>query len=208
MAIGAGRTYHCNSNCTDLEASARFYEALGLRRVLRTTPSAPQPGAGFGLAEVAWDAWILQSDDGADGLSLDLLRWTTPPPTGTPPPTVAEPGLNRLVVLTPDIDGVVAAARDAGGEVRCPPVAGHAVEGAPRTAMLADPDGVAVQVLEGDRTSIAQVIVNVTDVERSLAYYRDVTGLHPAGDPRTVDQPGALHGLGDARAEVLTVESE
>jgi catechol 2,3-dioxygenase-like lactoylglutathione lyase family enzyme len=201
MPIGGTRIYHCNSNCTDVEASARFYEALGLRRVVRTVPSRPQPGDAFGLAEVAWDAWVLQSDDGMDGLSLDLLEWTTPPPTGEPPSTVAQPGLNRLVVLTPDLDGVVAGAQAAGGTVRCSPVPGHDAPGAPRTAMLADPDGVPVQLLEGERTSIAQVIVNCTDVERSLGYYRDVMGLRPAGDPRVVDQPGALHGL-DRDAQV------
>ena len=30
MAIGGNRIYHVNSNCTDVEASAAFYEALGM----------------------------------------------------------------------------------------------------------------------------------------------------------------------------------
>mgnify|MGYP000160805457 CR=1 FL=1 len=41
-------------------------------------------------------------------LSLDLLEWTTPPPTGTPPPTVGQSGLNRLCVSTPDLDATIA----------------------------------------------------------------------------------------------------
>jgi catechol 2,3-dioxygenase-like lactoylglutathione lyase family enzyme len=118
MAVGASRIYHVNSNCTDLARSADFYEGLGLRRVLRTTPSTPQPGAALGLDQVAWDAWMMSSDDGTDGLVLDLLRWTTPPPTGAPPPTAARPGLDRLCLTTPALDAVLGAAVDRGGLFR------------------------------------------------------------------------------------------
>src|SRR3954466_5664772 len=110
MAIGGNRIYHVNSNCSVLETAARFYEALGLRRVIRTVPSRPQPGGAFGLAEVAWGAWGLQAEDGRDGLSLDRLEWTPPPPTGTAPSTVAQPGLNRLCLSTPDLDASIEAA--------------------------------------------------------------------------------------------------
>ncbi|MBU3701965.1 MAG: VOC family protein, partial [Acidimicrobiia bacterium] len=58
VPISASRIYHVNSNCTDLERSARFYERLGLQRVTRTVPLRPQPGGAFGLEQVAWDAWI------------------------------------------------------------------------------------------------------------------------------------------------------
>jgi catechol 2,3-dioxygenase-like lactoylglutathione lyase family enzyme len=194
MAIGGNRIYHVNSNCSVLERSARFYEALGLRRVVRTVPSRPQPGDAFGLAEVAWDAWVLQSDDGLEGLSLDLLEWTTPPPTGTPPPTVGQPGLNRLCVSTPDLDATIDAAVAAGGTLVGGPVFGHGDSG-PRTAMLRDPDGVPLQLFEGDTVSIAQVIVNCVDLDASLAYYRDVMGLVPAGEVREIAQPAAIHGL-------------
>jgi catechol 2,3-dioxygenase-like lactoylglutathione lyase family enzyme len=202
MAIGGHRIYHVNSNCTDLERAARFYEALGLKRVIRTVPSRPQPGDAFGLAEVAWDAWMLQSDDGLEGLSLDLLEWTTPPPTGAPPSTVAHPGLNRLCLSTPHFDVALDAAAAAGGTIAGGPVAGHGDSG-PRTVMLHDPDGVPVQVFEGDRVSIAQVIVNCVDVEAALTYYRDVMGLQPAGEVREIDQPAAIHGLdADGRVRV------
>jgi catechol 2,3-dioxygenase-like lactoylglutathione lyase family enzyme len=194
MAIGGNRIYHVNSNCTDLERAARFYEALGLRRVIRTVPSRPQPGDAFRLAEVAWDAWVLQSEDGLEGLSLDLLEWTVPPPTGAPPSTAGQPGLNRLCMSTPDLDATVAAATAAGGTLAGGPVFGHGDSG-PRTAMLRDPDGVPVQLFEGEATSIAQVIVNCVDLDRSLAYYRDVMGLTPVGDVREIVQPAALHGL-------------
>ena len=194
MAVGASRIYHVNSNCTDLARSADFYEGLGLRRALRTTPSTPQPGAALGLDQVAWDAWMMSSDDGTDGLVLDLLRWTTPPPTGAPPPTAARPGLDRLCLTTPALDAVLGAAVDRGGSVRGGPLV---VEpGRPRTAMVLDPDGIAVELVEGEHTSIAHVVVNVTDLERSVAYYRDVMGLRPVDAARAVEPPAALHGLG------------
>jgi len=202
MVIGGNRIYHVNSNCSVLERSAAFYEALGLRRAVRTVPSRPQPGAAFGLAEVAWDAWVLQSEDGLEGLSLDLLEWTTPPPTGTPPPTVGRPGLNRICVSTPDLDATIDAAVAVGGALAGGPVFGHGDSG-PRTAMLHDPDGVAVQLFEGDTVSIAQVVVNCIDLDESLAYYRDVMGLVPAGEAREIAQPAALHGL-DADGLVRT----
>ena len=151
---------------------------------------------------MAWDAWVLQSDDGLDGLSLDLLEWTTPPPTGTPPPTVGQPGLNRLCVSTPDLDATIDAAVAAGGTLSGGPVFGHGDSG-PRTAMLRDPDGVPVQLFEGDAVSIAQVIVNCVDLDASLAYYRDVMGLVPVGEVREIAQPAAIHGL-DADGLVRT----
>jgi catechol 2,3-dioxygenase-like lactoylglutathione lyase family enzyme len=194
MAIGGNRIYHVNSNCTDLGRAVELYEALGLRRVTHTVPSRPQPGDAFGLPEVCWDAWMLHSDDEMEGLSLDLLEWTTPPPTGTAPSSVGQPGLNRLCISTPDLDGVLAAAVAAGATVVGGPVHGHGDSG-PRTVMIHDLDGVPVQLFEGETTSIAQVIVNCVDVDASLAYYRDVMGLVPVGDVREIAQPAGLHGL-------------
>src|SRR5256885_14624610 len=114
MAIGASRIYHVNSNCSDLARAVHFYEALGLTRVTRTVPSRAQPGAAFGLDEVAWDAWMMHGDDGAAGLALDLLEWRVPRPSGSPA-YVGAHGFDRLVVTVPDLDAVLTAARAAGG---------------------------------------------------------------------------------------------
>ena len=83
----------------------------------------------------------------------------------------------------------ITAATEAGGTLVGGPVFGHGDSG-PRTAMLHDPDGVPVQLFDGEQVSIAQVIVNCTDLERSLRYYTDVMGLQPASEIRTVTQPG------------------
>lgn len=197
MPISASRIYHVNSNCTELERSARFYEALGLRRVTRTVPLRPQPGDAFGLDEVAWDAWILQSDDGLDGLSLDLLEWTTPSPTGAPTDLDGEPGYNRLVLEVSDLDATVTAAVERGGSVVGGPIAVDAGGATMRIAMLRDPDGVPVQLVEGASNRILHVVVNCPDIDESLAYYRDVLGLGPMGPVEQMTWKGSLFGRED-----------
>ena len=179
MAINGSRIYHVNSNCSDLERSAQFYEALGLTRVLRTVPSASQSGEAFGLTEVAWDAWMMHSDDGMDGLSLDLLEWKVPAPSGAPASLNGEPGYNRLMITTPDLDATVQRAIAAGGTLVGGPIEVEAGPNRPVLAMVLDPDGVPVQLLASDRVSIAQVVVNCADIDATLAYYRDVMGLTP-----------------------------
>ena len=194
MAIQGNRIYHCNSNCSDLDVAVAFYEALGLRRVLRTVPSKNQSGSAFGLDEVAWDAWILHSDDGLDGLSLDLLEWKTPLPTGTAPGLDGEPGYNRLMMTTPDLDATLERAVAAGGTLVGGPIDVEAGPERPRLAMVLDPDGVPIQLLEADKTSIAQVVVNCADIDESIAYYRDVMGLNPIFDPTEMEWTKELFG--------------
>ena len=196
MGIGATRIYHVNSNCTDLMRSLAFYEAVGLQAVTRTVPSRPQPGAAFGLEAVAWDAWMLQGDCGYDGLSLDLLQWTVPPPTGQAPSTSWEPGFSRLVLGVPDLDQVLQAVVAHGGRVLAGPSPVIDPDGVSvPTAMVADPDGVAVQLEHGDDARIARVVVNVVDLDVSLAYYRDVLGLRLVGRWEGASADGSLHGV-------------
>jgi len=194
VPISANRIYHVNSNCTDLERSARFYETLGLQRVTRTVPLRPQPGAAFGLEQVAWDAWIFQSDDGFDGLSLDLLEWTTPTPMGVPTALDGEPGYNRLVFEVIGLDAAVDRALAAGGAVVGGPTTVEGGDGPVRIAIVRDPDGVPVQLVEGAANRIAHVVVNCLDVDVALAYYRDVLGLRPTGDVADLTWDGPLFG--------------
>ncbi len=204
MPINGSRIYHVNSNCSDLERSARFYEALGLTRVLRTVPSASQSGEAFGLAEVAWDAWMMHSDDGMDGLSLDLLEWKVPAPSGVPSRLDGEPGFNRLMITTPDLPATIERAVAAGGVLVGGPVEVDAGPDRPVLAMVLDPDGVPVQLLAADRTSIAQVVINCADLDASLAYYCDVMGLTAQHDVTEMVWTTALFG-GDADIRVRAV---
>jgi catechol 2,3-dioxygenase-like lactoylglutathione lyase family enzyme len=191
MAIGASRIYHVNSNCSDLARAASFYETVGLVRVTRTVPSRPQPGGAFGLDEVAWDAWMMQGDDGPAGLALDLLEWTVPRPSGRPA-AFGDPGFDRLVVTVPDLDRVLADGHAAGGTLAGGPVSDPDEPGR-RTAMVRDPDGVRVQLVEGDRTRVVRVVVTCTDLDAAFAYYQDVMGLQPECEPVTGHEAGGLH---------------
>ncbi|MEX1217377.1 MAG: VOC family protein [Acidimicrobiales bacterium] len=201
MAIQGSRIYHCNSNCSDLERSVLFYEALGLRRVLRTIPSKNQSGAAFGLDDVAWDAWIMQSEDGLDGLSLDLLEWKTPLPAGRAPGLDGEPGFNRLMISTPDLAETLERGLQTGGTLVGGPIEVDNGGSRSRVAMMLDPDGVPLGLFEAEKTSIAQVVVNCADLDESLAYYQDVMGLTPLQSIQEMQRPGELYGR-DANVSV------
>ena len=197
MPIRGSRIYHLNSNCRDLDRAVVFYEALGLRRVVRTVPSRHQSGAAFGLDEVAWDAWILQSDDGLAGLSLDLLQWLTPEPVGEPPALDGTPGYNRLVFFQSDLDASIERGIAAGGTLVGGPIEIDAAGPGVRIAMLLDPDGVPVQLVSGDRNCIAHVVVNCADLDASVAYYRDVMGLQTTSPVESMVWSGPLFGRTD-----------
>jgi catechol 2,3-dioxygenase-like lactoylglutathione lyase family enzyme len=53
---------------------------------------------------------------------------------------------------------------------------------------------VPVGLFQGEKTSIAQVVVNCIDIDQSLAYYRDVMGLTPLQEVAEMMWPGDLYG--------------
>ena len=183
MPVGPLRFFHVNVNCSDLERSLVFYRDLvGLRPTMRTRPERPQPGGVFGLEEAQWDAWIMAGDDAPDGVVLDLLEWTVPPPAGSPPPSVTQLGFNRLCILTDDLAGLHQRLSEAGYDVWSPPDwvdLGAEGMAAPELFLCSDPDGTAVQFVQADNTRLAHVNVNCSDLERSRHFYCDVLGLNP-----------------------------
>jgi catechol 2,3-dioxygenase-like lactoylglutathione lyase family enzyme len=183
MPISAARIYHVNTNCRDLARSIEFYrDIIGFTATSNPLPDRPQRGDAFGLDEVLWDGWILQGDLGYAGLSLDLLEWKVPAPGGEPPRSLQEPGFHRLCFVVPDLGETIAAMRAIGATVLCEPVEVTDKAGAVSTrAMVADPDGVPVELCEGTNRHISHVVINCCDLDRSTAYYRDVLGLEPFG---------------------------
>ncbi len=178
--IGVSHVFHLNVNCSELGRSLAFYRDLvGLQTTVRTT-SPVQPGAAFGLDEVAWDAWILTGDRGYDGVVLDLLEWQTPPPTGAPPPSANHLGFTRLGFTTTDIDAAHARLVEGGADVFGPP---HdiGVEGAPplRAFCAADPDGTMFELISGNGDRLSFVAIGCRDLERSIAFYSEVLGFRP-----------------------------
>lgn len=215
MAIDATCVYHVNVNCTDLDRSLAFYRDLvGLDTVSRTAPTAPQPGAAFGLDQVQWDAWIMQGADGFDGVVLDLLEWKVPPPAGEPPAGISQLGFNRLIISSPDLDDLHHRLREAGADVWSEPTA-IVPDTEDRQFICSDPDGTAIQFVSGTGTGLASVNVNCSDLEASRRFYTDVMGMtvqssaldvgpvpgrsHRAADPMR----WSAHQLGDIRGFIV-----
>ena len=196
MQVGSLSFFHVNVNCSNLERSLGFYgDLVGLEKMVRTRPEQPQPGDAFGLAEVQWDAWIMSGDDAFGGVVLDLLEWKVPPPSGSPPASLAELGFGPLCILSDDLAGLHQRLSEAGHDVWSPP--GRLGLGGNGTAdaemfMCSDPDGTAVLFVEGDSTRLASVNVNCSDLEQSRRFYCDVLGLGARTCARRAESlPGA-----------------
>jgi catechol 2,3-dioxygenase-like lactoylglutathione lyase family enzyme len=179
MPIDVTRVFHLNVNCTDLDRSLHFYrDLLGLTQGAHTV-SPEQDGTAFGLDRVAWDAWIMLDERGYDGAVVDLLEWQVPRPTSPAHPGANQLGFARLGFTTPDLGATHARM---GQDPLASPTDPHAVtmDGAPTmwTFVVADPDGTQVELLGGDATRFSFVVVNCSDLERSIAFYSDVLGFH------------------------------
>ena len=214
------RLFHVNVNCTDLDRALGFYrDTLGLRPLARTTPTRPQPGDAFGLAQAQWDAWILTGEDGLDGVALDLLAWGVPPPRRARAPG----GFDRLRLrarsgaahATTDPDGTTIellpgpAPRLAGLVVGCADVAASAafytdVVGLARldaTRLCDDrgPEGFVIELVAATRPVPPRVANDVGIYRVALitdAFERDHqalldAGVRPYSAPATLDMgPG------------------
>ena len=176
MAMRDARLFHVNVNCSDLERSRRFYtDGLGLAIGARTAPETTQPGAAFGLARARWDASILLGPRGYEGGAIDLLQWHEPAPTGAPPSGITETGFQRLGIRVPDLDATIGRVVALGGRPWSEPFT-HAVEGGKdiRLVLVEDPDGTAVELIEGGPATLAFVAITCADLDRSRAFYRSL----------------------------------
>ena len=218
MPLSDARLFHVNVNCLDLERSQRFYtEGLGLTAGVRTTPETAQPGAAFGLDRARWDASILLGPNGYDGGAIDLLQWHEPAPIGAPPAQVNDSGFQRLGVRVPDLDATVARVRSLGGTVWSEPF-GHAVEGGGeiRLVLVGDPDGTAIELIEGGPASLSFVAITCADIDRSRAFYAALgfreLAVYPSENPDgahlRIDGPVAMDEVvlsAPGRGEVLVM---
>jgi glyoxylase I family protein len=193
MSLSNARLFHVNVNCSDLERSLRFYmEALGLEPGVCTAPEETQPGAAFGLVRARWDASILLGPRGYDGGAIDLLEWHEPAPAGAPPARLFETGFQRLGVRVPDLDAAIARVGALGGCVWSEPF-GHArVDGGEiRLVLAGDPDGTAIELIEGGPSTVSFVAITCADLERSRAFYRSLGFREIAQYPS--DNPDGSH---------------
>jgi catechol 2,3-dioxygenase-like lactoylglutathione lyase family enzyme len=173
MALTDARLFHVNVNCSDLERSRRFYtEALGLEIGAHTAPETSQPGAAFGLDRARWDASILLGPRGYDGGAIDLLEWHEPTPVGAPPGRIFETGFQRLGIRVPDLDASMSRAAALGGAVWSAPRIHNVPDGGEiRIAFVNDPDGTAIELVEGGPASLSFVAITCADLASSHAFY-------------------------------------
>ena len=196
------RIFHVNVNCSDLERSRAFYvDGCGLGDGARTTPERTQPGTAFGLDRARWDAWILVGTQGFDGGAVDLLEWQEPAPTGTPPHALTEAGFQRVGLSVRDLDHAIEQAAALGGTVWSDPNVHHAPGGNDiRIVFVSDPDGTALELVEGDGRGLLFVAVTCVDLVRSVAFYWSLGfeelarfgSAHESGAHLRVDGPVAM----------------
>ena len=194
-ALRGARIFHVNVNCSNLERSREFYvEGCGLAEGVRTTPEATQSGIAFGLDRARWDAWILLGAKGFEGGAVDLLEWQEPRPTGAAPRTLHDAGFQRIGVTVADLDVAISNITAHGGEVWSAPNVHHLPDGGEiRIVFANDPDGVAVEVVEGARPGLSFVSVACADLERSVDFYRDLGFVERARFPSASESGSHLH---------------
>jgi catechol 2,3-dioxygenase-like lactoylglutathione lyase family enzyme len=173
MSLSGARLFHVNVNCSVLDRSRRFYtDGLGLTVGAHTAPESAQPGTAFGLDVARWDASILLGPRGFDGGAIDLLEWHEPRPVGAPPGGLTETGFQRVGIRVPDIEAAAARAVAFGGSVWSDPQVHTPPNGAEiRIVLASDPDGTALELVEGGGAALSFVSVVCRDLEASLAYY-------------------------------------
>jgi catechol 2,3-dioxygenase-like lactoylglutathione lyase family enzyme len=172
VAFGAARIFHVNLNCSSLERSRAFYvEATGLIEGVRTAPETPQPGAAFGLDRAWWAAWILIGTRAFEGGAIDLLEWREPAPSGTPPRHYHQCGFQRVGIRVPDLDAVIGRLAARGGAAWSEPIIHVAGDRRIRLVHASDPDGIALELIEGGGPDLSFVSVVCADLERSIAWY-------------------------------------
>jgi catechol 2,3-dioxygenase-like lactoylglutathione lyase family enzyme len=193
--LGGARIFHVNVNCSELARSRDFYvEGCGLVEGVRTTPEKAQSGIAFGLDRARWDAWILVGANGFAGGAIDLLEWQEPAPTGTAPHALHDAGFQRIGVTVADLDVAIANITAHGGALWSEPNLHHLPNGGEvRIVFASDPDGVAVEVVEGARPGLSFVSVACHDLERSVAFYRGLGFVERARFPSASELGLHLH---------------
>src|SRR4051794_27974966 len=173
VSLDGARLFHINVNCSDLDRSRRFYtEGLGLTIGAHTAPEVAQAGTAFGLDRARWDASILLGPRGYDGGAIDLLQWHEPTPTGAPPAGITETGFQRLGIRVPDLDAAIDRVRALDAAIWSEPFA-HALNGGGeiRLVVVSDPDGTAIELIEGAAPSVSFVAITCRDLDRSRDFY-------------------------------------
>lgn len=205
---------HFNVNVSDFERARAFYRALGFTDSVGDFPETNtleiSQAVGFTspyrlYAELVYLGEL--PEGGVDltvptGRFIDLIEWHEPRRLDPPYGRLNHLGMARFALATSDLDAAVAVLRDRGARLLSAPVqrADHS-----RFVVARDPDGTFVELVESEQgsgaasgptqiTSVAHVNVNVSDFERSRAFYRMLgfTASRPLPDTESIDVAQAM----------------
>jgi catechol 2,3-dioxygenase-like lactoylglutathione lyase family enzyme len=202
VTFDAARIFHVNLNCSNLERSRAFWvEAIGLTEGVRTAPETPQPGAAFGLDRAWWDAWILIGTRAFEGGAIDLLEWREPAPSRVPPRPYHQCGFQRVGIRVPDLDAAIARLAPRDGTAWSAPIVHVTGDRRIRIVHASDPDGIALELVEGGGPDLSFVSVVCADLARSIAWYEGLGFQVRARFPSESADGSHLHLTGPVAAE-------
>ncbi|UUO04239.1 VOC family protein [Mycolicibacterium novocastrense] len=129
---------HVGLRVRDIDASTRFYEALGFTEVKRLTiPDEMAAGLLPLSPPIGFEAAYLQQDD---GFVLQLLTFSGHPAPDEPERGMVGAGLTHLSIAVDDIAAAQAAVASAGGTIVADPGGGFA-------CMARDPEGQLIELV-------------------------------------------------------------
>jgi catechol 2,3-dioxygenase-like lactoylglutathione lyase family enzyme len=190
-AAACRRFLHTNYNCTDLDDLERWYVAvLELKAVMRSGGEGAS-GEAFGIYQptTSYTSFLYDHRGGRRATSLELVHWTDPQTTGNPYPFPWDYGVQSVGFSVPDVAATVERATAEGGRL---------VRSTGRAALLRDPQGVAVEVVDGgtERPEAHHLRLVCADLDRSVAWYEEL------GFARRPEAPAVAGGeLWDADGE-------
>ncbi len=155
MAIASG-IIHVNVNCTNLEKSIAFYEALGFHiRDNMDTERARKAGCdttgdGLGIpGQVESRARLMALGDGAQGIFLDLIEWTSPKTEGRAYEKLNHAGIARVALKCEDVRAAYQELKAKGFTFLSEPREAHFPKWFVVFVTCLDPDGTAVELVQG-----------------------------------------------------------
>lgn len=153
--------FHVNLNCTDLDASTRFYELIGFRTIIDFEDiSDGRSFADIGLSPIlrvpedcyARARFLILGDD-MRATRLDLIQWTRPETTGRMAGNLTAVGVPRMCLRVRDAGEMHARLVEAGHEPFAPPRTIYMGGTRQKVFCCPDPDGFAVEFMEFLRAS-------------------------------------------------------
>lgn len=149
--------FHVNLNCSDLDRSTRFYEAIGFRTIIDfdDVDDAPRSFADIGLSPIlnvpkdceARARFLILGED-LRATRLDLIQWIRPATTGRLPVDLTAVGVPRMCLRVRDADEMHARLSALGYKSFSPPRAIDMGGTRQKVFCCPDPDGFVVEFME------------------------------------------------------------